>query len=123
MTAAAGRAPSGPVLYDLTGAQSPEHRSRGIGRYVTELAAALEEVAGDRVGAFVVDPAFALPPGVEPLVASGRLLAADEIVHSPESVVHVASPYELSVPLRRLWPEAAERAGAALVVTLYDVIP
>ena len=123
MTAAAGRAPSGPVLYDLTGAQSPEHRSRGIGRYVTELAAALEEVAGDRVGAFVVDPAFALPPGVEPLVASGRLLAADEILHSPESVVHVASPYELSVPLRRLWPEAAERAGAALVVTLYDVIP
>src|SRR5581483_2960644 len=123
VTAAAGRAPSGPVLYDLTGAQSPEHRSRGIGRYVTELAAALEEVAGDRVGAFVVDPAFALPPGVEPLVASGRLLAADEILHSPESVVHVASPYELSVPLRRLWPEAAERAGAALVVTLYDVIP
>jgi len=111
------------VLYDLTGSQSPDHRNRGIGRYVAELAAALAEVAPDRLGGFVVNPDFTLPSGVEPLVASGRLVPADEVAFGPASVVHVASPYELSVPLRRLWPEAAERAGARLVVTLYDLIP
>ena len=119
-----GAAPgAGPVLFDLTGTQSPEHRNRGIGRYVAELALALAAVAPDRVGAFVVNPDLALPSGVEGLVAGGKLCPADEVVFGPGSVVHVASPYELSVPLRRLWPEAAERAGAALVVTLFDLIP
>src|SRR5439155_26150021 len=32
-------------------------------------------------------------------------------------------PYELSVPLRQLVPEAALAAGGPIVVTLYDLIP
>ena len=123
MTSAAAPTQSGPVVYDLTGTQSPDHRNRGIGRYVAQLATALQEVAPDRIGAFAANPDLALPSGVEPLVAGGKLLPSDEVVVGPDSVVHVASPYELSVPVRRLWPEAAERAGAALVVTLYDLIP
>ena len=74
-------------------------------------------------GGVVVRPELALPVGVESLVASGKLCPADEVVFGPGSVLHVASPYELSVPLDRLWPDAARRVGAKLVVTLHDLIP
>ena len=113
----------GPVVFDVTGTQTPGYRGRGISRYVTELALALEAVAPDRVGVYAMNPDFAVPAGMEPLVAGGKLWPADEVVFGPGSVLHVASPYELSVPLRRLWPEAARRAGTRLVVTLYDLIP
>ncbi|HVJ95842.1 MAG TPA: ABC transporter ATP-binding protein [Acidimicrobiia bacterium] len=64
------------------------------------------------------------PPGrVEPLIASGRLISADRAPFDQARVLHVASPFELDVPVRRLWPQAAVSRGLHLAVTLYDTIP
>ena len=38
-------------------------------------------------------------------------------------LLHVVSPFELDVPISRLWPAAAATRGLRLVVTLYDLIP
>jgi hypothetical protein len=78
----------------------------------------VDEIAPGRVGAFLINPDLALPGGLERLVASGRLRPSDEAAFGPDAVLHITSAYELSVPLRRLLPEAAERAGAPVVVTL-----
>jgi glycosyltransferase involved in cell wall biosynthesis len=83
----------------------------------------VEEVAPGRVGAFLLNPDLALPGGLERLAASGRLRPSDEATFEPGAVLHVTSAYELSVPLRRLLPEAAEQARVPVVVTLYDLIP
>jgi glycosyltransferase involved in cell wall biosynthesis len=111
------------VLFDLTGTQSLDHRDRGIARYVFELALAVEEVAPGRISAFLVNADLALPGDLERLVATGRLLPSDEASFDRGTLLHITSPYELSVPLRRLFPEAAQAAGGPVVVTLYDLIP
>ncbi|HET9443030.1 MAG TPA: glycosyltransferase family 1 protein, partial [Acidimicrobiales bacterium] len=112
-----------PLLVDLQGAQSVDHRDRGIARYVMELARALEEAAPGRVGQYVLNPDLALPGGLEPLVATGRLRFVDEAGYPDGAVVHLTSPFELSVPLERLLPDRARRARLRLVVTLFDLIP
>ncbi|HEX2851342.1 MAG TPA: glycosyltransferase [Acidimicrobiales bacterium] len=113
---------TGPVLVDLQGAQSLGHRGRGISRYATQLALAMERVAPDRVDAYLLNPDLAPPAGVEPLIASGKLAFVDEAPYADASLLHLASPFELSVPLDRLFPRDA-RAGPALVTTVFDLIP
>ncbi len=112
----------GPVLVDLQGTQSLGHRGRGISRYATELALALERIAPERVHGYVLNPDLAPPGGVEPLVASGKLVFADEAPCAGAALLHLTSPFELSVPIDRLLPRAA-RAGPRIVATLFDLIP
>jgi len=113
----------GRVLVDIQGTQSIDHRDRGVARYIIDLASALHERHGERVGPFLLNPDRTPPAGIEPFVAAGALATIDEIELRAGDVYHVASPYELSVPLHRLWPTAAREAGLRLAVTLYDVIP
>ena len=61
------------VVVDIQGAQSVDHRDRGIARYVTDLARGLAETAPHAVEAFSFNPDLPLPGGIEPLVASGKL--------------------------------------------------
>jgi glycosyltransferase involved in cell wall biosynthesis len=114
---------SGPVLIDIQGTQSLDHRDRGVARYVLELALALDQVAPERIGAYLVNPDLALPGNLDRLVATGKLRHADEVRWPPGAVLHIASPFELSVPLRRLLPAPAARGEVPVVVTLYDLIP
>ena len=112
------------VVVDLQGAQTHDHRDRGVGRYVTDLAGALARDHADRIGAFLLDPDLNPPGRLEPLVASGKLAHHGAYAPGPDDgVYHVMSPFELDVPLRRLWPPFAHQAGMRLVVTLYDLIP
>jgi glycosyltransferase involved in cell wall biosynthesis len=113
------------VLLDLQGAQSVDHRDRGVARYVTELALAAERL-GDRspVEAYLLNPDLPLPGGIEPLVASGKLRFVDEPgVYRPGAHVHLASPIELSIPIDRLLPPAAREAGLRFTATVFDLIP
>lgn len=118
MTAAARR-----VLVDLQGTQSADHRDRGVARYIMGMAAALQERHGEVVGPFLLNPDLTPPDGVEPFLAARSLSTIDAADVPPGGVYHAASPYELQVPVHRLWPDRYQRAGLRLVVTLYDVIP
>jgi glycosyltransferase involved in cell wall biosynthesis len=126
---AAGSGPSapGPVLFDVQATQSGSHRDRGVARYTAELAAALWRGHRPLVHSFLLNPDLAPPGSVEPLVASGRLVYSDRVDSftgdGGAQVLHVASPFELEVPINRLWPAAAATRGLRLVVTLYDLIP
>src|SRR5688572_24899228 len=111
------------VVVDIQGTQSVDHRDRGIARYIVDLAAGLASTAPDTVASFTFNPDLPLPAGIEPLVASGLLIAAPDAVYDPSTILHIASPIELAVPFERVLPTAARDAGAAVVVTLFDLIP
>lgn len=113
------------MLLDLQGAQSVDHRDRGVARYVTELALAYERLgAASPVSTYLLNPDLPLPGGIEPLVASGKLRFVDEPgVYEPGALLHLASPVELSIPIDRLLPPAAREAGVRVVCTVFDLIP
>jgi len=111
-----------PAYFDIQGVQSPAHGERGIARYLTELARALERWHPDSVARYLLDPHLALPGSIEPLAASGRLTYTNRVDGSDAGVYHVGSPFEY-VPLERVWPLYAHRTGMRLAVTLYDLIP
>ena len=128
VTATAAGSARGPVLFDVQATQSASHRDRGVARYTAELAAALWRGHPELVHSFLLNPDLAPPGAVEPLVASGRLAYSDRVdcwdgPGGGARILHVASPFELDVPISRLWPAAAATRGLRLVVTLYDLIP
>ena len=115
--------PGGAVLVDIHGTQVKDNRARGIARYVHDLAVALEDVSPGHVGGYLLNRDLALPADLERFVATGKLRFMDDADFGPGTVLHLTAPYELGVPLHQLLPDRATRAGAALVVTLYDLIP
>jgi len=113
----------GPVLVDVQATQSAQHRDRGVARYTAELASALWSGRPDLVHSFLLNPDAAPPGSIEALVASGRLTYSDRVAVAGARLLHVCSPFELDVPIARLWPARAATRGLRLVVTLYDLIP
>lgn len=114
-----------PVLYDLQGAQSVDHRDRGIARYVVELALAIETLAPGRISAYLLNPDLALPGGIEPLVATERLRFVDDVGTAPvpdDRILHLPSTVELAIPLDRLFRPDLRRSCLPLVVTLFDLV-
>ena len=113
----------GPVLLDVQAVQSPDHRGRGIGRWVAEFARALASAAPALVGGLLLNPALPVPGGgdVACLRATGRLRFPDPATDRERRVYHVLSPFELHQDLDAVWPGFARRMP--LVVTLYDLIP
>ena len=113
------------MLFDLQGAQSIDHRDRGVARYVVELARALERRAPERIAAYLLNPDLPLPSSsIEPLVASGKVrFVDDDDVYAPDAVLHLASPVELSLPLDRLLPPHARAARVRVCATAFDLIP
>ena len=111
-----------PAIYDIQGAQSRAHRERGIARYLVESAAALDRHHPQVLDRLLLNRDLSVPSSVEALRETGRLRADRESVGDAD-IYHVGSPIELEVPVRRLWPTTAHRAGLRLVTTLYDLIP
>src|SRR6187399_559704 len=118
-----GSPDAGPVLVYIQATQSASHRDRGIARYTADLAAALWRGHPELVHSFVLNPDLAPPGAIEPLVASGRVAYSDRGDVTAARLLHVVSPFELDVPVGRLWPAAAVSRGLRLAVTLYDLIP
>jgi glycosyltransferase involved in cell wall biosynthesis len=115
--------PRGPVLVDVQATQSASHRDRGVARYTAELAGALWRRHPTLIHSFTLNPDLAPPGSVEALVASGCLVHSDRVDVDGARVLHVCSPFELEVPISRLWPARAASRGMRLAVTLYDLIP
>ena len=109
------------IVYDLQGAQSVDHRDRGVARAVKETAAAIEATDGARIGTYSINPRLTLPNGIEPLIATRKVRPTDVVDYGNATAVHLASAIELSLGLDELWPPGA-RTGVPLVVTLYDLV-
>ena len=101
----------GPVAIDLGPAQSRRYRERGIARHTLEFTRAVVSRHPDLVGDVLVD-AHRLPiGGIEDLVADGRGMPLDDWRGRPGGVLHLISPFELDMPLRRQWPREASAVG------------
>jgi len=112
---------SGPVVVDLQALQSPDFRGRGIARYAYELAVALERHHPDMVCRYLLNPDLPPPADLGPLLGSGKV----DYCGVPDSarVLHALSPFELAVPMDRVWPRWAHERGLRFCATVYDLIP
>jgi glycosyltransferase involved in cell wall biosynthesis len=112
---------AGPVVVDLQALQSPDHRGRGISRYAYELAVALERRHPELVGRYLLNPDLPPPADLGPLLGSGKV----DYSGVPDSarVLHALSPFELGVPIDRVWPRWAHARGLRFCATVYDLIP
>ncbi|MCA1842983.1 MAG: glycosyltransferase family 4 protein, partial [Actinobacteria bacterium] len=111
------------VLFDLQATQTVDQRHRGIARYAHELALAVEASFPDHVGAYLMNPDLALSETIEQLVGTGKVVPIDEVDWRPDAILHTVSLFEMSVPLRRVLPPGALRAGVGWTVTFHDLIP
>jgi glycosyltransferase involved in cell wall biosynthesis len=84
---------------------------------------ALAQRHGDVIAAYVLNPDLPPPGEIEPLVATGRVQYAPDVVWEPGGIWHAVSPIELGVPLERQWPSAVVAAGMRVAVTVHDLIP
>jgi len=116
---------SGPVVIDLQALQSPGLRDRGVARYAYELAVALERRHPQLVGHSLLNPDL-LPPGdLGPLLDSGKVdyaTVSDPVVPGAR-VLHVLSPFDVGVPIDRVWPRWAHKRGLRFCATVHDMIP
>jgi glycosyltransferase involved in cell wall biosynthesis len=109
------------VVLDVHAAQSPLHPERGIARSVTDLARAMERRHPEAMVAYSYCPHLEL--GVLPsVVPARRLVPADEVHRLAPAAVHLGSVFE-GTSLDRFLPPSTRSSGAALVVTLQDLIP
>ena len=112
-----------PIYLDVQGAQSRDSGHRGIGRYVLELAGAIERSEhAAAIAGYVINPDLRVPPASRRSIPAGRLLSSADIEFRPGDVYHLTSPFE-DVALDRVWPPAARIDGVRLVVTVFDLIP
>lgn len=111
------------VVADLSGAQSPNGFERGIPRYCLELATALVRRHQDIDATFRLREDLPVPPAVESLLWSGRVLRRASQAHERPDVFHILSPFEVGYPLDRSWPGWARTPDTRLAVTVYDLIP
>jgi glycosyltransferase involved in cell wall biosynthesis len=108
------------ALLDLQGVQSRVHGERGIARYLTQLAAALERSFPRAVAEYLINPDLPLSQAMAALPPAHRLGSTDALP-AKATIYHVGSAFEPDVSLDRLWPVRARKLH--LVVTLYDLIP
>ena len=116
---------AGAVVVDLQALQSPDYRGRGIARYAYELAVALERGHPGLVGRYLLNPDLPPPGDLGPLLGSGKVEYAGtpDAVPQQARVLHVLSPFELGVPIDRVWPRWAHERGVRVCATVYDLIP
>jgi glycosyltransferase involved in cell wall biosynthesis len=121
--------PPATVCLDAQGAQSHDHRDRGIARYIVEHARALYDARVDALHSVLLNPTLPLSGSLGWLLGDGRLgwsTADRRVLRRPSTVpaiYHVMSPFELHQTPDALWPAWARSPDVRTVVTLYDTIP
>jgi len=115
------------VIVDLQAVQSADYPERGIARHALEFTRALCEAHPDLVGAVLLTPDLPAPDpapsSLRAIEAAGLLGYAGSADVSGGAIYHVISPFELAVPVERIWPPFVAEGGMQLVVTLHDLIP
>jgi len=108
------------VLVDAQAFQNPWSARRGIGRYLGELMAALDQLDEAVRLSYMLNPDLPVPSDLQSHSPSGELSFSDEIAQTDADLIHVPSPFE-PASIDRVWPAAIR--GLPLVVTVYDLIP
>ena len=112
------------VLADGQALQNPVTAHRGIGRYVSEFAAAVEHNHPGQIAGWVMRSDLPIPPRPAQIVRRGGFRVHDDPDLPRPDVWHVLSPFEaLMSPVKQVWPTWARGSRTRLVVTLYDLIP
>lgn len=111
------------VWLAVQGAQNREHFDRGIPRYVRDHALALVAAAPAAIGAVGLDAGLPLTANLDRLVGSGLLRWNDRRPERLPAVFHIMSPFELHLPLERVWPAWARDPRVRTAATLFDLIP
>ena len=116
------------VVFDLLGVQNRDHGERGIARYVTNLALALEADFPDIVDHYLVHPELPIPGSINPILASGKVISSDHLDHdalSPTAggVFISGSVFELEQSLQTVLPAWARTPHWRRAGVLYDLIP
>jgi glycosyltransferase involved in cell wall biosynthesis len=121
--------PSRSVCLYVDGAQNPAQLERGIGRYVSEHARALQALAPTLLHSVLVNPKLSLTDNLSSLFGTG-LLSPSPGKRTGEGrtgesplVYHIMSPFEAETPIDVMWPAWARDPAIATVVTVYDLIP
>ena len=112
-----------PVVVDLQALQSPDFRGRGIARYAYR--ARGRPRAGPPRARLPLPaeprPAAARRSRAPPRLGKGRLRRRCPALSS--RLLHVLSPFELEVPIDRVWPGGPTNGGLRFCATVYDLIP
>ena len=121
--------PSRSVCLYVDGAQNPAQIERGIGRYVSEHARALQALAPSLLHSVLFNPGLSLTGNLNSFFDTGLLSpspgnrTAQGHTREPPRVYHIMSPFEAATPIHIMWPLWARDPAIATVVTLYDLIP
>jgi glycosyltransferase involved in cell wall biosynthesis len=116
------------LVLDMQGCQDVRNGDRGIGRYVAGAAAALCRRDG-AVAAMLLNPQLPVPGHLaneildSPLLGWNTAAAVDAAAAGGPIAYHLLSPFETGTPGPIAVPTHAVGEGAALVATLYDLIP
>lgn len=114
------------VYCDMQAAQSPYNADRGIGRYLTEYARAVEQNHAGAVDGWILNPRLPIPLQMVELMHRSNVRWQDDEGLARPDIWHVLSPFEFSSrneSLENVWPKWARSARTRLVVTMYDLIP
>ena len=112
------------VYADAQALQNPVTVERGIGRYVTELAQAIEHNHRGAVAAWLLRPDLPVPVHTPALIRGAAYAMRDDHDLRAPDVWFQASPFEsLLDPIETMWPAWARGRRTRLVTTLYDLIP
>ena len=104
--------------------QNPITVERGIGRYVSELARAMEHNHPGAVSTWFLRRGHPIPVHTPELVRAGRYRNQGDPDTLPPDIWYQSSPFEsLPDPVDTLWPAWARGRHTRLVSTLYDLIP
>jgi len=116
------------LVLDLQGCQDVRNGDRGIGRYVSGLAAALLR-RGDTVAAMVLNAQLPFPGHLDaelldsPLLTWNTAGAIRAAAAGGPFAYHLLSPFEMTTPSAVAVPRHALGEATPLVVTLHDLIP
>ena len=114
-----GAKPRHGVIFDLTGAQSPSYRGRGIARYSIEMVRSVAHRFPELITAIALHAELPIPDGLDDL---GPWLTT-EPDFSAAAVLHMTSVFEPELPVSTFWPRQASAARLLTAVTVYDLIP
>ncbi len=109
------------VLLDIQGVQSQVLGERGIARYLSELASALEREHPETGLPLLLNPDLPVPAAIDS-IPSWRLEFNDRVDLADASVYHVGSPFETR-PDRPDLAGGGEPVGLPHRGHLYDLIP
>lgn len=121
--------PNRSVCLYVDGAQNPAQLERGIGRYVSEHARAIQALAPSLLHSVLVNPKLKVTANLSAFFGSGLLSPSpgrwtgEGDTHEVPRVYHIMSPFEAETPIDVMWPLWARDPSIATVVTLYDLIP